>query len=74
MEKNIAALLLGGSEVKGALHHPLAGLLSAIVGIVQAARGPRAVYLVPRSNGSARVRRAAVKARNVARNRGAHHG
>ena len=35
---------------------------------------PRAVYPVPRSNGSARVRRAAVKARNVARNRRAHRG
>lgn len=35
---------------------------------------PRAVYSVPRSNGSARVRRAAVKARNVARNRRAHRG
>lgn len=33
---------------------------------------PRAVCPVPRSNGSARVRRAAVKARNVARNRRAH--
>lgn len=35
---------------------------------------PRAVYPVSIRNGSARVRRAAVKARNVARNRRAHRG
>lgn len=67
----VAGLLVAMRGIAQAALGPLPpGLRASDIGIDSLK--PRAVYPVSRSNGSARVRRAAVKARNVARNRRAH--